>query len=104
MTPACTASSAELSPKEWVTPTKQSRGRSSASAIASELNHCNSLGRIAEASSGGYGRPAASAGVPYNIGVRIFTDPTMFYRNLMAMDAEEMIETSLGGCAPLWLR
>ncbi|MGI5835654.1 MAG: IlvD/Edd family dehydratase [Chloroflexota bacterium] len=60
----------------------------------SELNHCNShLGRIAEAVKRGIWQ---AGGFPLEFPTisvfEIFTDPTsMFYRNLMAMDAEEMI-------------
>jgi len=60
----------------------------------SELNHCNShLGEIAEAVKRGVWQ---AGGFPLEFPTisvfEIFTDPTsMFYRNLMAMDAEEMI-------------
>lgn len=60
----------------------------------SELNHCNShLGAIAEAVKRGVWQ---AGGFPLEFPTisvfEIFTEPTsMFYRNLMAMDAEEMI-------------
>ncbi|MCL4532307.1 MAG: dihydroxy-acid dehydratase [Actinobacteria bacterium] len=60
----------------------------------SELNHCNShLGTIAEAVKRGVWQ---AGGLPMEFPTisifEIFTEPTsMLYRNLMAMDAEEMI-------------
>lgn len=60
----------------------------------SELNHCNShLGTIAEAVKRGVWQ---AGGLPLEFPTisvfEIFTEPTsMLYRNLMAMDAEEMI-------------
>jgi dihydroxy-acid dehydratase len=61
----------------------------------SELNHCNShLGTIAEAVKRGVWQ---AGGLPMEFPTisvfEIFTEPTsMLYRNLMAMDAEEMIK------------
>lgn len=60
----------------------------------SEMNHCNAhLGKIAEAVKRGVWQ---AGGLPIEFPTisvfEIFTDPTsMLYRNLMAMDAEEMI-------------